>query len=45
MIKTNNQEYKNYDIKVIWRNVYISNNDKKRSRKDPFINFNIDNPY
>ncbi len=29
MIKTNNQEYKNYDIKVIWRNVYISNNDKK----------------
>ena len=43
MIKINNKEYHDYEIKITWGNFDVCSNGKKNSGLAPFIEFNIEN--
>lgn len=43
MIKINNKEYYNYEIKITWGNFDVCSNEKKVLGLAPFIQFNIEN--
>lgn len=43
MIKINDKEYSNYNIKITWENFLVSSYNKKRTGIAPFITFNIEN--
>lgn len=43
MLKINNKEIKNFDVKIFWNNFFVSSAKGKRSGKSPFIYFSISN--